>query len=510
MPITRRAFLRGAAASFVTPSLVTHAQVGNSGAQLFRHGVASGDPTADRVVLWTRLTEPPTRSAIGPIAVEWHVAADEQLTKVVAEGSVTASPDRDFTVKVDAAGLEPGRSYFYAFTAGGQRSPIGRTRTLAARGAGRVVLAVVSCSNYGTGYFNVYRCLAGRDDLDAVLHLGDYIYESANGQYGVGPEGGRVAQREAHDVTLADYRQRYAAYRSDIDLQAAHARHPFVVVWDDHELADNAWADGARGHAPGDGNWKRRQAAAYQAYLEWMPVRESTQSGIRLYRSFRVGDMADVIVLDTRAFRDRQLAPEDVVRQDRGSRSLLGEQQERWFFDRLRASKRDNTRWRLIGQQIMFSQLNPPGAPPNPDFWEGYPAARRRVLDFLDDERLTNVSILAGDVHSSWAFNVPRNPWSAAPADNRSLAIELVAPAISSVPLFGEPGVRERMMALRERAPHLRFLDGDRNGYVLLELTRERLLAEWYFVATTARRSDEESRAASFVCESGASRLTPA
>ena len=509
MSISRREFLRGAAASFVTAPVVTHAQVDDGSTQLFRHGVASGDPMGDRVVLWTRLTEPSTRSAMGPIDVEWQVSTDEQVTRLVAQGSVIARPDRDFTVKVDAAGLEPGRSYFYAFSAGGQRSPIGRTRTLAARGAGRVRLAVVSCSNYGTGYFNVYRCLSNRDDLDAVLHLGDYIYESANGSYGTGPEGGRIAQREAHDVTLADYRQRYAAYRSDIDLQAAHARHPFVAVWDDHELTDNAWSDGAEGHDPRDGNWKRRQAAAYQAYLEWMPVRESTQSGIRLYRSFRFGDMADVIVLDTRAFRDRQLAPESVARMDRGDRSVLGDTQERWLFDRLRASNRDDTRWRLIGQQIMFSQLNAPGALPNPDFWEGYPAARRRILEFLDEQRVANVAILAGDVHSSWAFDVPRNPWSGAPADSRSLAIELVAPAISSAPLFSEPGVRERMMALRARSPHLKFLEGDSNGYVLLELTRERLLADWYFVATTARRSGEESKAASFVCESGTARLTP-
>lgn len=508
MAISRRTFLRGAAASIVGVPTAARGQSGTE--QLFRHGVASGDPLADRVVLWTRLTEPPTRSAIGPIEVEWQVAPDEQLRRIVAQGSVTARPDRDFTVKVDAAGLEPGRSYFFAFAAGGQRSQIGRTRTLAARGAGLVRLAVVSCSNYGTGYFNVYRCLGNRDDLDAVLHLGDYIYESASGVYGQGPEGGRVAQREGHDVTLADYRQRYAAYRSDIDLQEAHARHPFVTVWDDHELADNAWADGAAGHDPRDGSWKRRQAAAYQAYLEWMPVRESAQSGMRLYRSFRVGDMADVIVLDTRAFRDRQLTPGDVVRTDRGNRSVLGDQQERWLFDRLRASKRDDTRWRLIAQQVMFSQLNPPGAPPNPDFWEGYPAARRRVLDVLDHDRLANVAILSGDIHSSWAFDVPRNPWSTAPAQNRSLAIELIAPAISSVPLFGEPGVRERMMALQARAPHLKFLDGDRNGYVLLELTRERLQADWYFVATTARRSDEESRAAGFACASGSSRLTPA
>jgi alkaline phosphatase D len=196
---------------------------------------------------------------------------------------------------------------------------------------------------------------------------------------------------------------------------------------------------------------------------------------------------------------------------DSGRRSLLGDAQERWLFDRLRASKRDGTRWRLLGQQVMFSSLSPPGTPPgNPDMWEGYPAARERVLRFLDDERLANVAILAGDLHSSWAFDVPVDPWSPSRAGARTLAVELVAPAISSPPLFADAALRERTTALPSRVPHLKLLDGDHNGYVLLELTRESMHADWHFVATVAERSDEDARHAGFVCESGASRLIPA
>jgi len=510
MPISRRAFLRGAAATVAAPaSLRLSAAQLEKDDQLFRHGVASGDPLSNRVVLWTRVTIRATRSVTDPIEVAWRVAHDEQLTRVVARGTALASPDRDFTVKVDAAGLEPGRTYFYAFAAGGQQSPIGRTRTTGARGTGRTRLAAASCSNYGTGYFNVYRCLATRDDLDAVVHLGDYIYETPSGTYGDGPAAGRVSQRAEPDVTLADYRQRYAAYRSDVDLQAVHARHPFIAVWDDHELADNAWSDGASGHEAAAGPWKARQAAAYQAYREWMPVRESTESGIRLYRSFRIGDLADVIMLDTRGARDEQLPRDDIRRMDGRNRSLLGPAQEHWLFDQLRGSKRDNIRWRLIGQQIMFSSLNAPGTPVNPDFWEGYPAARTRVLDYLADQDLTNVAVLAGDIHSSWAFDVPMNPWGGERRDRRRVAVELVTPAISSPPLLAEPGMRERMELILSRAPHVRFFDGDRNGYVLLDLTRDRLRADWFFVQSVTERHDRESRGASFVCEHGSSRLTP-
>ena len=231
MPITRREFIQTATVSAAAIPLAIRAQQsqGDSGSRLFRHGVASGDPLTDRVMLWTRVSPPETR-AFAPIEVGWQIASDEALTQIVARGSASTAEARDYTVKVDAGGLRPGRIYYYAFTVGGERSPVGRTKTLPERGNARLRLASVSCSNYPAGYFNVYRCIANRPDLDAVVHLGDYIYEFANGRFGDGTAAGRVPIPRGEAVTLEDYRHRYATYRSDIDLQEAHRVHPFIVV----------------------------------------------------------------------------------------------------------------------------------------------------------------------------------------------------------------------------------------------------------------------------------------
>ena len=278
-------------------------------------------------------------SATGPLDVQWVIASDEGLQQVVARGTAQAAMERDFTVKVDAGGLGPGRTYHYAFVAGGERSPVGRTKTLPER-TDRLRVASVSCSNYPAGYFNVYRCIANRPDLDAVIHLGDYIYEFANGRYGDGSASGRVPLRAGEASTLEDYRDRYATYRSDIDLQEAHRRHPFIAVWDDHESANDAWSGGAGNHNPSQGSWATRLAGAYRAYLEWMPIRESSDPKIHLYRSFRFGDLADLVMLDTRGLRDQQAIGTDAKMLADPSRSLLGAAQEAWFFDQLRASQR--------------------------------------------------------------------------------------------------------------------------------------------------------------------------
>ncbi len=515
MSITRRKFIQGAAASAALIPLAVRAEQAatDPAVRLFRHGVASGDPLSDRVMLWTRVTAPPTRSAIGPIDVQWVVASDEGLQQVVARGTAQAAPERDFTVKVDAGGLGAGRTYHYAFTAGGERSPIGRTKTLPAR-ADRLRVASVSCANYPAGYFNAYRCIANRADLDAVIHLGDYIYEFANGRYGDGSASGRVPGRAGEVSSLEDYRDRYATYRSDIDLQEAHRRHPFIAVWDDHESANDAWSGGAGNHNSSQGSWTTRLAAAYRAYLEWMPIRESSDPKIHLYRSFRFGDLADLVMLDTRGLRDEQAGGLDAKRLADPSRTLLGAAQEAWFFDQLRTSQKAGSRWRLIGQQILFTPLSPPGFPvANPDVWDGYAPARNRVFDFLANEKITDLAILTGDIHSSWAMDVARNPWLSgydAATGAGSVAVELVTPAISSPPLFASAELRQRATALRPLARHLKFLEGEHNGYTLLDVTRERLLAEWYHIDGVAQRSEAESKVASFVCEHGSSRLSPA
>jgi len=510
MPFSRRQFIGGTLGSLAAwPSLAWVARQATDPGRLFRHGVASGDPLTDRVILWTRVTP---AADDGPVRVTWRVADDERFEHTVAQGMVETSAARDFTVKVDAGMLRPGRRYYYAFESGGERSTIGRTRTLPEDGVDRIRLASVSCSNYPAGYFNVYRCLANRDDLDAVLHLGDYIYEFANGIYGDGSGSDRVPMPAGEAATLADYRLRYATYRSDVDLQAAHQAHPFIAVWDDHEVINDWWRGGSPVHRPGNRAWAGRLAAGLQAYREWMPVREAAGTFL-LYRSFRFGRLADLHMLDTRSFRDRQAPPRDAALLADPSRTLMGTAQEEWLFSGLQRSQREGTGWRIIGQQIMFAPLAPPGVPPqNTDVWEGYPAARARVFDAIEKGKLSNVAILTGDIHSSWAIDVPRSPLKGyTPGSGEgSLAVELVTPAISSPPLFASASLRESTALLQLFMPHLKFLDGERRGYVLLDVTKARLQSEWYHVPTVDVRSPDETRAAAFVCEAGSARLSKA
>jgi alkaline phosphatase D len=510
MRYSRRQFIGGALGTVVAwPALAEAARQASEPGRVFRHGVASGDPLADRVVLWTRAT-PRIESATGTQAVNWRIADDERLEKVVARGTIETSAARDYTVKVDAAGLKPGRTYYYAFESGGERSVIGRTKTLPQEGVSRLRIAQVSCSNYPAGYFNVYRCIANREDLDVVVHLGDYIYEFANGVYGDGSGSGRVPMPAGEASTLADYRMRYATYRRDVDLQAAHATHPFIAVWDDHEVINDWWRGGASGHRPEKGDWATRLAAGLQAYREWMPIRETPGGTFHLYRTFRFGRLADLVMLDTRSFRDKQALRTDAATLADPSRTLMGKPQEEWFFAQLQQSQREGSAWRLVGQQTMFSPITPPGVvPQNTDVWAGYPMARARVLVALERERLANVAILTGDIHSSWALDVPRSPYQGytGSTGEGSLAVEIVTPAISSPQLFATPKMNEQVALLQLFAPHLKFLEGQSRGYVLLDLTKARLQSEWYFVPAVDVRSPAETRAAGFVCERNSSRL---
>jgi alkaline phosphatase D len=513
MSLTRRQFLWSTAATAVLRPDLLYAQTDDpNGSNLFRHGVASGDPLPDRVILWTRIT--PAIGSSQPIEVRWTVASDATLSRVVARGTARAIEERDFTVKVDAAGLMPGRPYYYAFEAAKERSAVGRTKTLPDM-ADRLRFASVSCSNYPSGYFNVYRRVAERDDLDAVIHVGDYIYEFQNGTYGDGSSLLRIPEPRKEAVTLSDYRIRYATYRTDPDLQEAHRVHPFIAVWDDHEITNDAWAHGATNHNPelGEGDWETRQAAAYRAYLEWMPIREPLSPGIRLYRSFRFGTLADLVMLDTRGLRDKQAPRENVAAIADPMRTMLGGEQEQWLFDQLRASQQADVGWRIVGQQVLFARLAPPGRPViSPDLWDGYPAARDRIFDFLSAEKIRDVAVLSGDLHSSWALDLPRDPWNGyqRATGEGSLGVELLTPAISSPPLFETVGRRDESVLLRAVMPHLKLLEGDSRGYVLLDITRKELRGDWYFVPTVLEHSSIETKAAAFVCEKGSAHLESA
>lgn len=516
MALSRREFLWTTAASSLVFPLTVRGQTTPPTSMRFRHGVASGDPQPDRVMLWTRVTPAGDQTAPAqPFEVRWQVATDPAMSRIVASGTSLTARERDFTIKIDATGLKPGTTYFYVFEYGGERSPVGRTRTLPAANTSRLRLAVVSCANYPAGYFNVYRLIANREDLHAVVHLGDYIYEFQNGQFGDGSSSGRIPDPPREAVTLEDYRRRYAGYRTDADLQEVHRQHPFIAVWDDHESVNDAWRGGGVNHNPeqGEGDWDTRKAAAARAYLEWMPIRERQEGGFRLYRNFRFGTLVDLTMLDTRSLRDRQVTRGDLAALADTSRTLMGAEQEQWLFDQLRESRQAGTRWRLIGQQVMFSRSVPPGREvTNADMWDGYQAARERVLDAIDRQQVRDVAILTGDTHSSWALDVPRDPWNQyrPRTGEGSLAVELIAPAVSSPPLFTDDFARERATVLKVLLPHLKFLDGERRGYVLLDVTPERLQADWYLIPGVLERSTEETRAMRLVCERGSSHLVSA
>ncbi|MGM0577794.1 MAG: alkaline phosphatase D family protein [Myxococcota bacterium] len=516
MPLSRRELLRRAgllgAAAFLPRlsgcddgggGLPTYSFDGEPGPEdLFRHGVASGDPLTDSVILWTRVS--PAEDA--PVEVYWEVSADPSLASRVAAGWSTTDGSRDWTVKVDAAGLEPGTTYYYRFRALGRSSISGRTRTTPAEGGEHLRLAVMSCANYAKGYFHAYRKVAERADLDAVVHLGDYIYELENSGYV------REHDPPRECVTLDDYRRRYAQHHADPDHAEVHRQHPFIVVWDDHESANDSWRGGAEAHQPEtEGSWETRKAEAMQAFSEWVPVRDGAEG--RIYRTLRFGDLADLVMLDTRlAGRDLQPAsntPE--VLQD-PDRDLLGAEQEGWLFEQLRTS---TARWRLVGQQVMFAPLFAAGGqqPMNTDSWDGYQAARARVLDVLGEDAVGDTVILSGDVHMSWALEVtgaPHDPQRYDPETGEgAVATEVVTPGVTSPSTPFGLGEALRAELLPDN-PHIRWGDMEHRGYMVLDVTPERVQADWFLFdheAIAAPAPAEERFAAGLSVRHGETRL---
>ncbi|WP_430460250.1 alkaline phosphatase D family protein [Thalassolituus sp. LLYu03] len=442
----------------------------------FQHGVASGDPLTDRVILWTRITLPVGQEIL-EIPYRWRVTRDPQLRQLVSEGEGYTSLRRDFTVKVDVDGLSPGETYYYVFEALEQMSDVGRTRTLPQGHVDQLRIAFTSCSNYARGCFNVYREIANRPDLDVVLHLGDYIYEYGNTDQSL--VSGRLHAPAGETLTLADYRTRHAQYKTDNDLQEVHRQHAFMVIWDDHEVANNAWLGGAENHSEGDeGRWSDRLSGAVQAYLEWMPIRESARG---IYRNFRFGDLLDLNMLDTRlAGRDAQAdSREDRNRPDR---TLLGFEQESWLEENLSRAQQENIRWKLLGQQVMVGQLGTNDTPFNYDQWDGYPAARQRLFDSVRRAGADNLVVLTGDIHSSWAMTLHDDPFADEPG--AALGVELVTPAVTSPGIENYTQAQLASASLQQLLPHLNFVDFYYRGYVLLDITHERIQAEWWVVDT--------------------------
>lgn len=512
--VSRRGFITSSGAALgVLPfvrSVDALCQVNNA---VFRHGVASGDPLSDRVILWTRVTP---KSPAGSQRVSWIVARDPKLAQVVARGEAETGAARDFTVKLDATGLQPATTYYYRFESMGERSAVGRTRTLPVSGVSHLRLGVVSCSNLPFGYFNAYACLANRADLDAILHLGDYLYEYQNGRYGDGTRFGRIPAPDQELIALRDYRERHAQYKTDPDSQEIHRQHPFIVTWDDHEFANNAWKGGAENHDASEGPWAARRAAAVQAYYEWMPIREDAQTRQdKIYRTFRFGNLATLFMLDTRLVgRDQESAREDVAAVESTNRQLLGAEQEGWLAEQLTASVRNQSRWNLFGQQVVFAPQTQPGLRAvNADTWDGYRAARSRVFDMVERARMDNLCVLTGDIHSSWAYDLPRSPFEGydRATGKGSLGVEFAGTSVTSPSSLGQgPDGARQLADIRAGRPHLHYVDGSYRGYFILDLTRERLQSDFYGMATIEERSTRERFARGFISESGRNHLIEA
>lgn len=515
MPLDRRDFLKMSAATATSLSWAgacARLPGRPSGPSPFHHGVASGDPLTDRVILWTRVTPPPGDDRA--VSVEWRLGRDSDLRDPLVRGEAVASAERDFTVKVDATGLAPGTTWYYGFEALGHASPRGRTRSLPTGSPERLRLAFCSCSSLPWGHFNAYAHMARRADLDAVLQLGDYLYEYANGAYGDGSGMGRVPLPDREIVSLSDYRTRHAQYKADPDSQDMHRQHPLIAVWDDHELANDAWKDGAQNHQPEEeGDWAARREAAVRAYFEWMPIRERSDAREALiYRGFRFGDLADLAMLDTRLVgRDRQLARGDPALDD-PARSILGREQERWLFERLVASRGDGVAWRVLGQQVLVAPTRrSDGSVLSTDKWDGYLASRGRLFDTLERQGVDDVVVLTGDLHSSWALDVPRDPFSQRGYDRASgrgaLAVEFVTPGVSAPGMLDpEEGARVAAEILAAN-PHIRWVDFLHRGYAVLDLDRERAQCEWYHVDDVSRRSPDARFAKAWRTQRGRSHL---
>lgn len=482
---------------------------------LFAHGVASGDPLSDRFIIWTRVTPLNKEDSI---RVNYYVAEDSSFAQIVNQGQVVTDKSKDFTIKLDIKNLEAGKTYFYYFNVfnynnlGNISSPIGRGRTTSSEDAQQLRFAVMSCSNYEDGYFHAYTHVARQNNLQAVIHLGDYIYESFY----------RHKWKTRNHFppktvrTLDEYRQRYAHYRLDTSLQEVHRLHPFITIWDDHEVSNDA---NTVGPARGGDNWAKRLANAKQAYFEWMPIRDHPDQ--QIYRSIPFGNLADLIMLDTRLEgRDPQIFDNASPQLADSNRSMLGDAQRTWLLRTLKDSK---AQWRILGNQVIFSPLYTSHIHQRVedrllDMWDGYPAERLAVTQLLQKENIDNTIILTGDFHSSLVFEVPVDDWNYprtktgptyhAATGKNAVAVEFAVPSITSQNFdefvlhavrsrslgrlgarylegkFSKDKVRDKTVSGKRRTinPHLKWANLRWHGYVLLEIDEQKVTANYYHI----------------------------
>lgn len=531
----------------------------------FPWGVASGDPTQAAVVLWTALA--PANSDVDEIPLQLeYVLMDEPLADmaqwdarfeqgpVQVLGTFLAFKDRDYTVKVDLGNqalyaesrftdgqipsLAANQSMLYRFVAGSQASRIGQAKTLPAVEVEQVKFATLSCSNLPAGLFSVYE-MVRREPLDFVIHLGDYLYEGGGGGAGLSRNGvPRTPSLQKEMVTREEYVLRHQQYKADPELQALHATHPMIAVWDDHEITNDAYKDGAENHQPDEGDYQERKATAIRTYYNWMPLRERFSRDAQtlapdprevIYRDFQIGDLCSLIMLDTRIVgRDKQ-AEIMAVDPDRFNpeRQLLGFEQRRWLSDRLFEAKQQGSVWTVLGQQVMFGQLNILEAPQvalfdqkllgnlvsiNMDQWDGYVAERNRVFNFIKDIGIENLVVLTGDIHTSWAIELYENPVALIGANplQRSLGVEIVTPSVTSSGFPDE--VADLVSTILPLVnPHIKYSELRTKGFALIDMQREQMTVTWKYAQSITDESligvENEAMRKTFVVQRGTNRF---
>ncbi|HDM8131757.1 TPA: alkaline phosphatase D family protein [Vibrio harveyi] len=534
MSLSRRDFIKAVSSGAVATTLTACGSDDSDATPTgsFEYGVASGDPTQTQVIIWTRVT-----TAASYVDVTWQVSRSEDFSTVEQSGTFTTDTSRDFTVKVDVQNLNPSTQYYYRFMVGETTSIVGMTQTLPEGSVDKASMAVVSCANYPAGYFNVYKEILKQhqtESFDVVLHLGDYIYEYGTGGYASEDAArlGREPSKGTECITLDDYRKRYAQYRQDQDLQALHAALPMIAVWDDHELANDAWKNGAENHQDNEGSFVDRRAAAAAAWTEWLPVRENTFSNMLIYRQFSFGDLINLMMLDTRLVgRDQPLdyfslnAPTmdaigGLVAQSRSAdRELLGTEQLAWLMN---AFNSQDAKWNVLGQQVLMSRMELPSSvmlamfqlfnatdeqkmdalltvnsaisnyladpssdtiklPYNLDAWDGYYVERERVYEIAKASE-GHFVCLAGDTHNAWTSELKD-------VSNNPVGVEFATSSVSS------PGLEE-YLALEPVAiaqmeytlPHLvselQWTDIKQRGFMRVTFTPEKAQSTWYMLSS--------------------------
>lgn len=464
---------------FAQPENEAIRSMANAELKPFYHGVASGDPTESAVIIWTRVTP----EVDGPVEVEWIVSTNPEFSNIVKQGVFITDATRDYTVKVDVTGLENNTYYYYEFNALGMNSITGRTKTAPADAIDQLRFAVVSCSNYPAGYFNVYEKIYERNDIDAVLHLGDYIYEG-RGSSILSEEMPRNAPPSNELVVLGDYRIRHASHKLDSDSRKMHQNYPLIAVWDDHESANDSWRDGAENHTEGEeGAWVDRKQASLQAYYEWMPLRLPDETNFnRIFRKLSYGNLADIWMLDTRLYdRDEQSQPNQF---DNPDRTLIGAEQMEWLQNGISAS---TAQYQVLGQQVVMAPWVIPNyaagtfVPINGDQWDGYTAERKRLYDFIQEADIDNVVVLTGDVHTGWAQDLPYDIFEYKANNGAgSVGVEFVSNAVTSSSLDFSFPIGE--LLIPSILPWIKYVELTLKGYVILDLNASRVQGDFYTV----------------------------